>query len=964
MHMHAFVAATAGLLVLPISLAAQTANSTFLSDEVLSALEARSIGPANFGGRIVDIEADPSDPATFYIAYGTGGLWKTVNAGTTFQPVFDDQPVFSIGDVALAPSDPSVLYVGTGEANNQRSSYWGNGVYKTTDGGKKWQHIGLDGTDHIGRIVIHPTDPNTAWVAALGALYSPNEERGIYKTTDGGKSWDKTGYVNEDVGFVDIALHPSDPQTLYAASYERRRRAWDFDEAGPGSGIYKSLDGGDTWARIEQDLPRGEIGRIGLAVSPQNPKTVFAIVENRNPAPRERKRRNQLQENTDGNAGKPLAPEGRASSETKDPDIAKRPDDPEGLYPFAYNKSGARPAVDDEPRRRRIGGEVYRSDDAGATWAKLNEKPVGGSPHYYYGQIRVDPTDDNTLYVVGVQVYSTTDNGKTWRADFANGVHVDHHAIWIDPSDPAHILLGNDGGLCITHDRGKHWDYVNDLPVGQFYAVGVDNRVPYTVYGGTQDNGTWAIPSRSTTTRPLQRQHAFKVGGGDGFYAVIDATAPDIVYGEYQFGGLYRRDLATGKRASIRPKAPKGSPDLRFNWMSPLIASPHDPQTLYYGSQYLHKSTDRGSHWKTVSADLTRNDLMRQRGDVPHCTITTITESPLHQGLLYVGTDDGKVQRTSDGGSHWYDLSDRFPDLPPDTPLWVSRVEASCSDKNTIYVSFTGYREDIRTPFLYLSTDRGESFRRLGNGQLPDGGINVVREHPRNPRVLFVGHEFGVAISIDGGGTWVAMPQLPTIPVHDLLIHPSESDLVVATHGRGFYIVDVTPLETFDGEAAQREFVAFAPRSVQLRQRGFPHIGNPGQRGWSADQAPTRPSFYYYLREDVDEAVTVEVLNAAGTVLYSRQGPRAAGLHRLSWVAPRRRGRRSRNNASRAAPGYYAARFRWGNTEEVFPFRVVPPHGMAPSSQLAETLLLEFEQGVTNEEAAEATNTSNAGRDI
>ncbi len=912
------------LSVLAATPVAAQSDREFVRNDVLGAMSWRTLGPTTFGGRIVDIEVDPTNRARVYVAAGSGGLFKTDNAGTTFRPIFDDQAVVSIGDIAIAPSDPNVLYVGTGEANNQRSSYWGDGVYKSTDAGKTWTHVGLRGTDHIGRIVVHPTNPDRVYVAALGALYSPNEERGLYRTVDGGASWQCVQHIDEDTGFVDVIIDPENPDTLLAASYERRRRAWDFDESGPGSGVWRSTDGGNEWTRIEKGLPGGEIGRIGLALCATDPSVVYTIIENRNPRPPKKKDDKKA---VDASASKDEAGK-KEDGEKAGKGKGKAPQASPGAYePFDpdYDEYADREEEDEAPgaRRKLVGGEVYRSDDGGETWKKQSTKPVAGSPHYYYGQVRVDPNNANRLVTLGVNAWHSNDAGKTWKSDFQSRLHVDCHALWIDPRDSKHSWIGNDGGLAETWDGGKTWRYVNQLPLAQFYEIGVDDRVPYTIYGGTQDNGSWAIPSRSTDSFAVGHDDTIKVGGGDGFYVRVDPENQDIVYSESQFGGLGRMNLVTGARARLKPRAPKGSPKLRFNWNSPLVVSAHSAPTIYFGSQYVHRSRNRGDDWEIISADLTTNDADKLAGDVPHCTITQIAESPHDADTLLVGTDDGNVWMTRTGGKRWIDLTDRFEGVPP--RLWVSRVEFSASDSKTAYVSFTGYREDIREPYLFLTTDGGDSFRSISN-DLPKAPVNVVREHPRNPNVLFVGHEFGVACSVDGGASWYPLGNgLPTTPVHDLLVHPREDDLVVGTHGRGIFVLDITPLAELDESILAKSFHAFRPRDGFRRGRAYQRVRYPGAAPWRADRVSSAAKFSYYLSEDSDDAVEITVYDAAERELFTSRGESTAGLHTVEWRSASRGGGRRR--AANPAAGDYLVVVEHGRAFAEYRFRVLPGPG-------------------------------------
>ena len=887
-----------------VGLSAQDSSNSSRQDQFAAKMKWQNIGPVNFGGRIVDIATDPANSSTIYVASATGGLWKSLNQGTSWKVVFDGEASVSIGDIAIAPSKPAVIYLGMGEANNQRSSHWGNGIYKSTDGGSKWQHAGLDGTDHIGRIVVHPTDPDIAYVAALGALYSANKERGLYRTTDGGDNWTCIKSLGEDVGFVDVVIDPNMPTTLYAASYERRRRAWDFDSGGPGSAIWKTTDGGDNWTKLTNGLPGGELGRIGLAIYPRNPDILYATIENINPVA--------------ATASRP--PRDAAESSSNGDNSSSRD----------RNRGTSR------PRSSTAGGEVYRSEDGGETWKKTSDKKIGGSPGYYYGQIRIDPNDDKTVYVLSVNVYSSTDAGKTWKSDFGRSLHVDHHSLWIDPKDSRHVLLGNDGGLGQSWDRGKSWDHHDDISIGQFYAVGVDMRDPYHVYGGTQDNGSWGIPVRATSSRGLTKADATKIAGGDGFYVCPDPLDHNIVYAESQFGALRRIDLSTGKSSQIKPKTPKGSARLRYNWMSPLVISSHNTSTIYFGSQHIHRSRNRGDKWEAISPDLSTNNAEKIKGNVPHCTITTIAESPRREGLLYAGTDDGKVWMTKDGGRDgWTDLTDRFEGLP-EMPLWVSRVEASTSEADRFYVAFTGYREDIRKPFLFVTTDGGDTFKSIA-GNLPDSPINVVREHPRNDDVLIVGNEAGIHISLDAGSNWSPLgSQLPTTPVHDALIHPRDPDLVIGTHGRGLWVLDIACLEKVSLSALAKPFHLLEPRDGHTVRRAFGQ-GYSGARGWSASGISSNAVFKYHLGKDSEDRVTVEVLDAAGNQLYSRNGSSRAGVHEVSWSPSSSRGRsqgsrqgdssRSRGTSRPRAsgPGQYLLKVSHGETVETRSFWVHAP---------------------------------------
>ena len=663
----------------------------------LKAMHFRPIGPTQQSGRFVDFAVPPGKPNTFYAASASGGLWKTENNGQTFEPLFENEKVYSIGDIAVAPSDPAIIWLGSGEANNSRSTYWGDGVYKSVDAGKTWVNMGLRESHHIGRIVVHPADPDIVYVAALGHLYSENPERGLYKTTDGGKTWAKVLDIAVDgraVGVVDAVMDPSAPDTLYAAAYDKFRKPWTWGIGGPGSGIHKTTDGGKSWTRLTNGLPGGIIGRIGLTVFPKNPKILYAEIEN---------------------ANKPGVSAGDRWKEVLE------------------GKSSA----------GMIDGEIYRSDDAGATWTKVSpeKRSIGGNPGYYYGQIVVDPNDANLVYILSVGVLASRDGGKTWDAPFRFGG--DNHALWIDPKDSKHMLLGYDHGLGVTWDGGKNWHHPDFLPLAQFYAIDFDMSYPYRVAGGLQDNGSLMGPStnvgagggfggRGAAAPPIRLEDWFGMGGGDGMYNVFDRTTNATLYNESQFGTLSRVDLVTGEARSIAYQRLK--PDTRWNWCAPILVSVHNSDTVYHCGNIVVMSTNRGESWTEVSPDLSTNDPTKLTvegrggdGNIQYCTITTFDESPLVPGLLWAGTDDGNVWVTRDNGKAWVKLNDNIPGNPG---YWVSRVAASPSDPGTAYVSYTGFRNDDFRPFLYKTTDYGATWTSSGGGTRRGAG----QCRPRGPQ--------------------------------------------------------------------------------------------------------------------------------------------------------------------------------------------------------------------------------------
>jgi len=834
------------LLIYP-AVTAQVKES--VDEDFLKVFEYRNIGPSKQGGRITDIAVPLDQPYTFYLASATGGLWKTTNNGVTFEPIFDNQGTYSLGDIAVAPSDSHIVWVGTGEASNARSTYWGDGVYKSPDGGKTWQHMGLKDSHHIGRIVIHPQNPDIVYVAAMGHLFSSNDERGLYKTEDGGKTWNRVLFINDKVGVIDVVMNPQDPEALLAAAYDKQRWPWHFEAAGPESAVYKSADGGKTWERLGGGLPGGKIGRIGLDIYAKDPNVVYAAVENANPRP-----------------------ETKAKSKT------------------ASKKRQRRPQL--------VGGEIYRSDDGGITWKKMNadKKNIGGMPGYYYGQIRIDPNDDKTIYVLSVNLFRSTDGGKTWgqgrNSNAAPRTHSDHHALWIDPKNSSHLLLGNDGGLYITYDKGMTWDFYENLPLAQYYAVGVDMEHPYNVYGGLQDNGSWKGASNGLTGQ-VTRNDWSTVGTGDGMYNQVDPHDSRWLYNDYQFGMIQRVDQKLRKATQIKPRRERGEPPLRFNWNSPIVISPHNSQIIYFGGNVLFKSVDRGDNWQEISPDLTLNDPVKiaGEGNIQYCTITTISESPLAPGMLWVGTDDGKVHVTRDGGAAWKEVTAALVAAGAPEEFWVSRVFASNHEEGTAYVAKTGYRRDDFRAVLYKTTDFGKSWVSLANG-LPEESVNVVFEDRKNPNLLFAGTDFSVYVSLTGGKSWTKMQNnMPRVAVHDLLIHPRENDLVVGTHGRGIFITDISPLQQATDEVFASDAHLFEPEPTKLFTISSSMFdGFNGHRHFTAANAKQGLAVYYYLKAAVEESVKVVITDPYGAKLKTIKAGNQQGLHTVSWeVRPTRR---------------------------------------------------------------------------
>ncbi|HHJ52372.1 MAG TPA: glycosyl hydrolase [Caldithrix abyssi] len=800
-------------------LQAYATRQTLKQHSLVKNLPFRSIGPTVMSGRAVDIDADPAHPGHFYVAYASGGLWFTDNNGVTFRPLFEHQPVMTIGDIAVDWRHSGAIWVGTGENNSSRSSYSGTGIYKSTDHGKSWQHMGLAESHHIGRIVIHPEHPDTVWVAALGHLYSNNPERGVYKTTDGGQHWRRVLYVNDSTGAIDLVADPQNPNTLYAAMWERSRRAWNFKEGGPGSGIYKSMDGGESWQRLTMPgsgFPADSgVGRIGLAVYPGNPQILYAFLDNQNHRPKEEEF--------------PVSKEKLRVMSVKD-FLKLNADDLNDFldryhFPMEFNadtlfqlarKGKIKPVtlveyLEDANAQLFetpvIGAEVYRSDDGGINWRKTHQDYLDKMVYtfgYYFGQIRVAPDDPQHLFLLGVPVVESTDGGQTFHSLIKENVHVDNHALWINPHNPRHLILGNDGGINISYDGGKSWLKANAPPVGQFYTVAMDMAKPFHVLGGLQDNGVWYGPHNYKPSSRWQATGHYpyrSIMDGDGMQIAVDTRDNNTVYTGYQFGNYFRIDLQSGEQKQITPKHKLGQRPYRFNWQTPIHLSVHNQDILYLGSQKLHRSMDKGDHWEEISPDLTRGG---KKGDVPYGTLTTIHESPLKFGLIYTGSDDGLVYVTKDGGATWQRISDSLPQN-----FWVSRVQASAHDTATVYLSLNGYRWDNFRALIYKSTDYGQHWQPIGL-DLPDEPVNVIKEDPVNPQILYVGTDHGLYVSLNGGKSFMAFDGgLPDAPVHDLAVHPRDKKLVVATHGRSLYLADVAQLQKLTEKVLSKPLAAF-----------------------------------------------------------------------------------------------------------------------------------------------------------
>jgi photosystem II stability/assembly factor-like uncharacterized protein len=819
----------------------------------------RAIGPVNTSGRIDDLAVArvAGQPDAIYVATASGGVFKSTNAGTSWTPIFDQVDAMqSIGDVTVASSNPSVVWVGTGEPNNRQSSSWGDGVYKSVDAGQTWKSMGLVDTRHIGRIVIDPVNPDIVYVAALGRLWGSNSERGVFKTTDGGTTWRKTLSIDEHTGVTDLVMDPQNPKTLFAAAYQRQRKSWGFNGGGPGGGVYKSTDAGEHWTKLTKGLPQGDVGRIGLDVFKGDGKLVFAIIE------------------AGGGRGRGAAAPASAAGA--------------GAAP---QRLGGLPA--EAPPGAEAGG-VYRTSDGGATWQRLS--PQNPRPSYY-SQIRVDPKDRNRVYMLGSNrgFLVSSDGGQTFVDTGVNGIHGEDHALWVDPDNNQHLIIGGDGGVSISRDRGRTWDFRANMPLGQFYEIDVDMKRPFTVCGGLQDNGEWCIPSAVRDRNGISSADAWNVGGGDGFYVVFDPTDNDYVYAESQNGNASRVNIVTRERQTVRPPGQ----GLRWNWDTPIHISPANPNVVYMAANMLFRSPDQGRTWAAISPDLTSQvdpatlpimgavtppgAFSRNDGTSPLASLTSVGESPLNPQVIYVGAQDGTVQVTRDGGKTWTNLTSKLPGVPQFT--YVSTVLPSRYAPGRVYVTLDGHYTDDYKPYVFVSEDYGQTWRSLVAG-LPETSINRIREHPRDSHFLVLAHERGVHVSNDEGRTWIGLSlltNLPTVSVDDAVIHPRDNALVIGTHGRSIWILDdVGPLQAFTAQATQSEAV-LAPIAPARQMITYNPQAWFGSGVFFAPNPEFDAGISYYLRDAASGPVQIEIADVYGNVVRTMQGPSAKGVNRLRW---------------------------------------------------------------------------------
>ncbi|MGB6000313.1 MAG: glycosyl hydrolase, partial [Thermoanaerobaculia bacterium] len=821
-------------------------------------LEWRNIGPVNMSGRVADVEGIPGNPNVLYVGSASGGVWKTVDGGLTFKPLFDEQPIASIGDLALAPSNPDVIYVGSGEANARNSVSFGNGVYKSTDGGQSWTHVGLENTRHISRVLVSPLDPDVVFVGAMGSFWGPNEERGVFRSTDGGATWEKVLYLDDKHGVSDMDIDPTNPNILFAGLWHFDRKPWTHTTGSEEGGVWKSVDGGDTWERLEEGLPEGVVGRIGVKIAPSNPEVVYVIAES------------------------------------------------------------------DE-------GTLFRSDNRGKEFKKVSDNVQIVSRGLYYTDMRVDPGDENRVYAVSSRLFLSVDGGKNFDR-ISQSTHVDFHSLWIDPENSDRLWQGQDGGVAVSYDRGKTWEPIRNLPLAQFYQVFHDNREPfYVVGGGLQDNGTWYGPSRTREPAGILPDDWRMMSFGDAYWVVPHPTQEDLFLSESQAGNIVRTDMRTRQQIDVSPQPRRndGGPvealEYRFNWNAPIVYSPHDPMTVYFAGNVIFKTQDFGDTWEKISPDLTTDDPDKQ-GEAGgpawtenttaeyHCTIISFAESPVEAGVLWSGSDDGLLYVSRDGGENWTNVIGNVSGMPEFSP--VSHIEASRTDAGTAFAAFDRHMFDDLHPHIYKTTDFGQTWSRVSTEGIPDQAwVWIVREDPRNTDLLWAGTELGLYASYDSGGSWQQMhlKNLPTVAIHDILVHPRENDLILGTHGRAIWIFDdATPLQQFSDEVAAEKAALFEMRPAIRFPTRFTRYGL-GDKSHRAPNPPAGALITYFLQEKIEEEksgkegedgedavkpddaeekgkkeerIKIEILDSAGEVIRTLDGEKLgkeAGLNRVAW---------------------------------------------------------------------------------
>ena len=871
--------------------------------EWIAPLSWREVGPANMGGRVTDIAVYEKDPTIFWAAAASGGLMKSTNAGVTMQFQFDHEEAVSIGDVTVAPSDPNVVWVGTGENNPRNSVSYGNGVYKSTDGGDTWTHMGLRESYSIGRIAIHPTNPDIVYVGALGRLWGPNKERGLFKTTDGGETWNNILYIDEETGVMEVQMHPNDPNTLLIATYSRERDLYDnipnYDPSrkwSKTSGIYKTTNGGRSFEKMADGLPSVRVGRICIDYHRNNPDIVYAIIETELVAMGKEQLDTLMAEGIPEGG----VQYGRSRGEAR---------------PFPSSYGGQQGNIQDQQGEHgyQTGG-IFRSEDGGESWSRvnsLNPRPM------YFSQLRVDPSDDNFVYVCGVGFSMSSDGGKSFGGA-GRGMHRDQHALWINPNDGRHLLCGCDGGLYVSHDRMQNMEHLNSLSISQFYHIFADNQEPYYVYGGLQDNGSWKGPSRSLGGS-ITNANWVNIGGGDGYVVKVDPEDSNQIYYESQDGSMNRRHLLTGESGRIRPTMPNGE-RARFNWDTPFFLSNFNSKVFYCAGQYVFRSVDKGNNLKIISPDITNTE----RG-----SSTRLGESPLNRDVLYVGTDDGALWGTTDGGLNWSKFDDKMG-LPK--PMFVTGIECSRFEAGRCYVAFDGHRSDNDDPWVFVTEDFGATWTNITNN-LPWGSAHRIREDVENPNILYFGSEVAIFVSVDRGGSWTKLNNnLPTTPIHDIYVHPTAGEIVVGTHGRGVWILDVAPLRQITAEALDAKATLYKPNTV-TKWRSELNFRPTGAGHFQASNPPSGAQICYSLTEDAEE-ISLKILDIKGDTVSELNAEAGSGMHMVNWnfsrSAPRvqgatggQRGQRGQGGQRQAPRGRRGAGGGGGGQVGVGEYRVV-----------------------------------------